>query len=145
MLMKLFLIATLLLVTESNTWLTSFDSAKEASRKDGKFILLNFSGSDWCAPCIKLKRNVFLSEVFETFAEQNLVLLNADFPRMKKNQLSREQIRHNEALAIRYNREGKFPYTVLLDAQGNIKKIWDGYGDQSADKFVSEIKQAVGK
>jgi thioredoxin-related protein len=143
--MKLFLIAALLLFTESNSWLTSLDAANETARKENKLILLNFSGSDWCAPCIKLKRQVFETELFKEYATQNLVLLNADFPRMKKNRQAKELIQHNESLAARYNREGKFPYTLLLDAKGNVKKIWDGYGDQKADKFISEIKKALEK
>lgn len=124
-------------------WLTDFETAKNTAVTENKYILLNFSGSDWCAPCIKLKQEVFESETFNLLAEKNLVLLRADFPRMKKNQLSREQTRHNELLAEKYNHEGKFPLTILLDSKGNVIKQWDGYTPGTREKFITEIETSL--
>lgn len=138
--MKLILISMLLLFSPSPEWMTSFDEAKATASKENKMILLNFSGSDWCAPCIKMKRDVFESGIFKQYADQHLVLLRADFPRMKKNQPSKEQIQRNEALAEKYNPQGKFPRTVLLDASGKVIKEWDGYANQSPDNFVAELQ-----
>ncbi len=78
-------------------WLLNFESATNAAVKENKYILLNFSGSDWCGPCIKMKKEVFESEAFLSLAEEHLVLVRADFPRSKKNQLSKEQTKHNES------------------------------------------------
>jgi hypothetical protein len=50
-----------------------------------------------------------------------------DFPRQKKNQLSKEQVKLNEALAERYNKDGKFPFTVLVNEKGVVLKTWDGF------------------
>lgn len=141
--MKLVLVSLLMMVSVSNEWLTNFDAAKEIAVKDNKHILLNFSGSDWCAPCIKMKKEVFESEAFLTRSEAQLVLVRADFPRSKKNQLSPEQVKHNEALAEKYNPEGKFPYTLLLNADGSIVKEWDGYVFASQDKFIGELDKAL--
>ncbi len=141
--MKLVLVSLLMMVSVSNEWLTNFDAAKEIAVKDNKHILLNFSGSDWCAPCIKMKKEVFESEAFLTRSEAQLVLVRADFPRSKKNQLSPEQIKHNEALAEKYNPEGKFPFTLLLNADGSIVKEWDGYVFASQDKFIGELDKAL--
>ena len=105
----------------------NFDQAKAEAAQTHKFILLNFSGSDWCGPCIKLKKDVFESAEFGQFATDHLVLVRADFPRKSKNQLDASQITHNEALAEKYNKQGKFPFTVLLDANGRVLKSWDGY------------------
>lgn len=138
--MKLMMIYGLLLFSLSPDWMTNFDEAKAAASKENKMILLNFSGSDWCAPCIKMKREVFESDSFKQYASQHLVLLRADFPRMKKNQPSKEQIQRNEAMAEKYNPQGKFPLTVLLDANGKVIKEWDGYANQSPDNFVAELQ-----
>lgn len=124
-------------------WLTNFDEAKAEAGREHKLILLNFSGSDWCAPCIKLKKEVFESEAFAAQAADRLVLVRADFPRQKKNRLSEELTRHNEALAERYNQGGKFPLTLLLDAEGNVLKSWDGYKFASQDKFLAELKDIL--
>ena len=127
----------------SGEWLHDFQVAKDKATAENKYILLNFSGSDWCGPCIKLKKEVFENESFISLAEEKLVLLNADFPRSKKNQLTKEQTQRNEALAEKYNPNGKFPFTLLLDANGKILKEWDGYVFASQDKFIEEIKNAL--
>ncbi len=114
----------LLLSLGSPTWLTNFQKGKTEAIASNKLIVLNFSGSDWCGPCIRLKKEVFESEAFENYAAEKLVLVNADFPRYKKNQLSKEQAEENEALAEKYNPAGRFPFTVLLDPNGKVLKRW---------------------
>lgn len=122
------LLTILFLLTFSTTeWTTDFSKAKTEASAKSKYILLNFSGSDWCGPCMKLKKEILDSEEFLKFAEDKLVLVRADFPRNKKNRLSPEQTQQNEALAEKYNHEGKFPLTVLINADGKVVKIWDGY------------------
>jgi thioredoxin-related protein len=59
--------------------------------------------------------------------------------------LSKEQTKHNEGLAEKYNPLGKFPYTVLLDAKGKIIKEWDGYVFSSQDKFIAELDKTLSK
>jgi thioredoxin-related protein len=122
-------------------WYTNFNDAKTEAVKTDKLILLNFSGSDWCSPCIQLKKNIFDSEAFVDFAAENLVLVNADFPRQNKHKLSPEQKKLNESLAEKYNPDGKFPYTLLMTADGRILHHWDGLPELSAKQFVDVIKQ----
>jgi thioredoxin-related protein len=126
-------------------WLTNFDEAKISAEQQHKMILLNFSGSDWCGPCIKMKKEVFESETFNDIASKKLILIRADFPRSKKNQLSKEQTKHHEALAEKYNPLGKFPYTVLLDSNGKVIREWDGYVFSSQDKFISDLDKTLSK
>lgn len=99
----------------AQTWLTDYSSALEKASSNNKNILLVFSESDWCAQCIRLKKEVLYSDEFSDYGEQ-LILLNADFPRkrIKEKQL----IKQNEALAGRFNPKGIFPYMVLLDQAG---------------------------
>jgi thioredoxin-related protein len=142
--MKAFLIMILLAFAPAPpSWLTDFTTAKETATQEHKYILLSFSGSDWCGPCIKMKKEVFESEAFLSLATSRLVLLRADFPRSKKNQLDAAQIKHNEALAEKYNPLGKFPFTVLLDAEGTPIKKWDGYVFASHDTFLVELRAAL--
>lgn len=121
-------------------WLTNFDAAKNAAAQQHKYILLNFSGSDWCGPCVKMKKEVFENEEFLSLAEKQLVLAQADFPRSKKNQLPKELVKQNEALAEKYNPKGKFPLTLLLDANGNILREWDGYVFATQTKFIADLQ-----
>lgn len=124
-----------------NFWQKDFDTARRLATEKNQLILLNFSGSDWCGPCIRMEKEIFSSETFQKMAEANLVLLNADFPRIKKNQLSKEQRNANEMLAEKYNREGKFPFTVLMTPEGNVIKTWEGLPDEDAARFTSMIKK----
>ena len=143
----LFLLLSMLVVNQGTPWLTDFEVAKKTAIEKKQNILLNFSGSDWCGPCMRMKKEIFASTEFTSYATDHLVLLNADFPRNKKNKLSKEQELMNDKLAEKYNPEGKFPYTVLLNANGDIIKKWDGLPDMNGSEFVTQVKlhNEVGK
>jgi thioredoxin-related protein len=142
--MKLFVCALFLTLLPTTTkWLTDFDKAKMEAVQSKRNILIFFSGSDWCVPCRKMKNTIFDSNEFAQFADNQLVLVNADFPRLKKNQPSKVQIQQNEALAERYNSQGAFPYTVLVDAQGRVLKTWDGMPKSNTNTFIQEIRSAI--
>ncbi|WP_338870723.1 thioredoxin family protein [Spirosoma sp. SC4-14] len=140
--MKLLLITLFsFFVATTANWQLNFEQAKHEASQSHKLILLNFSGSDWCGPCIKLKKDIFGSDVFQAFANEHLILVRADFPRLSKNQLDAKQTAHNEALAEKYNQQGKFPLTVLLDANGKVLKEWDGYPQSlTPSSFVESIQ-----
>jgi len=133
----------MLALLPSVTWMGDFDSAKTEAVKEHKLILINFSGSDWCGPCIRLRKEILESSTFENYATDHLVLVRADFPRQKKNQPAKDQIKRNEALADKYNAEGKFPYTLLVDENGKVLKAWDGFPDETPERFVWDIESAT--
>lgn len=134
------MIVSLIMVFTGNvTWLGDFNTAKTEAAEKHKLILINFSGSDWCGPCIRLRKEILESSTFENYAADHLILVRADFPRQKKNQLSKEQIKLNEALADKYNAEGKFPFTLLVDETGKVIKTWDGFPNETPDQFVADI------
>ena len=141
--MKAIIVLVLLpiLLHGSPGWLTDLDEAKALSKEKHELILLNFSGSDWCSGCIRMHKEIFESEVFKQYAMDHLVLVNADFPRSRKNSLGAEQEKKNNALADRYNPKGYFPYTVLLNEDGNVLKSWSGYYEHGVHNFLNEIKQ----
>ena len=143
--MKTVLSILLLFALVDQPWLTNWEQAQSKATQENKFILLNFSGSDWCAPCIKMKKEVFENEAFLSMAEKELVLVRADFPRSKKNQLPKELIAHNEKLAEKYNPSGKFPLTLLVDTKGKVVKEWDGYAFATQDKFLADLKETLAK
>ena len=134
-----------LLFSGTSPWLNDFSQAKNLSKEKHEYILLNFSGSDWCSGCIKMHKDIFESTVFEQYAQDHLILLNADFPRSKKNSLPADQQKKNDALADKYNSEGEFPLTVLLDSDGKVIKKWSGFYTKGAESFVNEIKDLDGR
>ncbi|MCB0629790.1 MAG: thioredoxin family protein [Saprospiraceae bacterium] len=77
-------------------WLVSIEEAYAQSKKTGKPIMANFTGSDWCGWCKKLSAAVFDKPAFKTWANKNVVLLELDFPRRK--QLPNEIRAQNQSL-----------------------------------------------
>ena len=122
-------------------WQPDFETAQKLAQEKDRLILLNFSGSDWCGPCIRMKKEIFANEDFSRMADTALIMVNADFPRNKKNQLNKDQRTQNEQLADKYNPEGKFPYTVLLTHSGVVIRAWEGLPDEPAAEFALSIKK----
>ena len=137
--MKVLIISFIIGLATNINWLGDFNEAKLEASKSHKLILINFSGSDWCGPCIRERKEILENDAFVKYASDHLILVRADFPRQKKNQLSNDQIKKNEALADKYNPDGKFPYTILVNEQGKVLKDWDGFPNESAEQFVSQI------
>ncbi len=122
----------------SQNWKINFDEAKQTATKENKNILLVFSGSDWCAPCIKLDNVVWKSEAFKLESEKIWVIYKADFPKKKANQLSAELTESNKRLAEKYNRSGSFPLVVLLDKTGKLIGM-TGFKNISATEYIELI------
>ncbi len=101
-------------------WLTDLNQAKTISAKENKNIVLVFQGSDWCAPCIKLDKEIWSTDEFKNYSKKHFVMLQADFPRKKKNKLETLQQQQNNELAEKYNKQGFFPHVVVLNKKGNV-------------------------
>jgi len=119
-------------------WQTNFDKAKKIASTNNHNIVLVFQGSDWCAPCIKLDKEIWSTQEFKNLAKEHFVMLQADFPKRKKNKLSTEQQQHNNALAEKYNPNGYFPYVVVLKANGEtLGSI--GYEKTTPELFFKKL------
>ena len=138
--MKILLISmTILFSIYSNAQSNDLVKAEGEARENQKLILLSFSGSDWCIPCIRLEKEIFENDEFKNYAAQHLILMRADFPRLKKHQLPKIEKKKNDVLAEKYNKQGAFPYTVLLDSNGKVLKQWDGIPASAANEFIKQL------
>lgn len=122
----------------SQNWKTNFEEAKAQSNSENKNILLVFSGSDWCAPCIKLENTIWKSEDFKKESEEKWVIYKADFPKKKANFLSAELTASNKKLAEQYNKSGNFPLVLLLDKTGSVLGI-TGYKNITPQEYIQII------
>ncbi len=104
-------------------WGTDLDAALAQAKKEKKLVVMNFTGSDWCGWCIKLKKEVFDTEDFAKYAKDNLVLVELDFPSKKKQ--SDELKKANNKLKSKYGADG-FPTIVVLNSEG--KEVWKQVG-----------------
>ena len=119
----------------------TFTKKLETAKTENKTVLLYFSGSDWCAPCVKFKKFIVNTPEFQTFVTENLVIHNADFPRLSKNKLAKEVVKENETLADKYNSKGIFPLILLLDTEGNIIKKWEEFPKETVEEFIGKLKK----
>ena len=122
----------------SQEWKSNLEEAKKEATEQNKKILLVFSGSDWCAPCIKLDKNVWQSEAFKNESQKNWILIKADFPKKKANALAVELTASNRKLAEQYNKAGNFPLVLLLDKKGNVLGI-TGYKNATPQEYIQII------
>ena len=122
----------------SQEWQTNFEEAKKIATEQDKNVVIVFSGSDWCAPCIKLDKNIWQSEAFKKEAKDEWVLVKANFPRKKANELSKEQTEHNRKLAEKFNGEGSFPLVVVLDKNGKVLGKM-GFKNVSPEEYIKMI------
>ncbi len=120
-------------------WETDFSKAKEIASIDNKPIILVFQGSDWCAPCIKLDREIWNTDEFKSYAQEHFVMLKADFPKRKKNALDEKQQKQNNQLAEIYNKNGYFPYVVVLDKSGKVLGS-EGYKKISPKAYIKILE-----
>jgi thioredoxin-related protein len=122
----------------SQNWKTNFEEVQKEATEQNKNTLLVFSGSDWCAPCIKLDNVVWKSEDFKLESENNWIIYKADFPKKKANQLSPELTESNNKLAEKYNKNGSFPLVILLDKTGKVIGM-TGFKNISANDYIQLI------
>lgn len=124
---------------EKPPWLTNFAQAEAQARAENKMLLINFTGSDWCPPCIMLEKQVFSKREFAEYATKHLVLLEVDFPRRK--QLSAEQRAANAKLAGEYGIEG-FPTVIVLDSSGKPLGKFGYVPGLGPDKVIAVLEKA---
>lgn len=116
----------------------TFKDAKDIAKETNKKVLLVFAGSDWCAPCIKLEKNILHTEKFKSLANDVFVIYKADFPMRKKNKLPKTKQETNEFLAEKYKQNGIFPLVVILDA--NAKELGRmSYKKMSPEAYFNKL------
>ena len=130
-------------LASAQDWKGDYDDALNTAKDENKPLILLFSGSDWCGPCIRLKKKVLESETFSTYAGDNYVLYNADFPRKKKNLLPKERMDTNKRLAEKFNPKGYFPLVVVLDSQESILGKTGFDKKLSPEKYISLLNSFV--
>jgi protein disulfide-isomerase len=128
------------LACAESSWTTSLKTATAQARKTGKPILIDFTGSDWCPWCMKLHAEVFDTPAFATWAADNVVLLECDFPNGRQPPADIKA--QNAELAQKFNVSG-YPTVVFIDADGN-ELGRTGYIQGGADAWIRQASKLVG-
>ena len=123
-------------------WGNNLADAKAQAAKNNKLVFVDFTGSDWCPPCMALHDHVLTQKAFLDFAEENFELVVIDFPKNKP--LDEKVELANRALAEQY-KIGSFPTVLVLDVDGFVVHREEGFGNKNAQAYTKDLKQALGK
>ena len=130
------------LVSEQTlNWYIDFEKAKEVAQASGKLILMDFTGSDWCGWCIKLKQEVFNQDEFIEYANGTFILMEVDFPRAS-NEQDTATIAQNNDLMDRYGVRG-FPTIMIVNSSGEVMGR-TGYLKGGPTVYIKHLEDLLG-
>ncbi len=129
--------ASLVAAAHAEGWVTDFAAAKKQAAEEKKDLLLDFTGSDWCGWCIRLRNEVFDQSAFKEGTRGSFVLVELDYPQQKELPAALKE--QNDALAKTFQVEG-YPTIFLCDAQGR-PYAKTGYLEGGPEKYVGELNQ----
>jgi protein disulfide-isomerase len=126
--------------SDNLNWTTDLGKAIEKAKTEHKAVLVNFTGSDWCKWCFKLRDEVFSKDEFKEYADENLVLVMIDFPQNKPQ--SNQTRMYNQSIQQKFGVQG-YPTIVLINEHGKqVAKT--GYQPGGAVKYISHLKSFLG-
>lgn len=120
-------------VVKNNDW----NVTQEKAQKSGKKILIILTGSDWCKPCIKMKKNVIETIEFENYAEANVEIFEINLPR--NQDVNSKVFKDYHYFKNKFN-TNELPTIVLLDNKSNeLVKISNGLA--SKEKVILTLSK----
>lgn len=122
--------------SQQGDWTTDYNKALAQAKTENKAILLDFTGSDWCGWCMKMKKESLDTPQFTSYAQKNLILVTVDFPHSVPQPPAVKQ--QNEKLGAKYQANG-FPTFVLVDKTGRELGRQSGYLAGGAPAFVAKL------
>lgn len=120
-------------------WSTDLDKALADAKAGKKSVLVEFTGSDWCPPCIAMRKNVFSTKEFVQAASKNFILVELDFPKADK-----ELTEKNKPLAEKYKIEG-FPTVILLNSEGKEFNRFFASEFPKTEDFLKHLDESLEK
>lgn len=129
------------LLAQGTQWYIDFDEAVAVAKKSNKILFVDFTGSDWCGWCIRLKKEVLDKKEFLDYAAKNLILVEVDFPQNKWQTPKMKQA--NQALAAKYGVQG-YPTIVLMKPDGSVIAK-TGYRRGGAAAYVTYLQKLLKK
>jgi thiol:disulfide interchange protein len=120
-------------------WSTDIEAALVQAKKENKAVLLEFTGSDWCPPCIMMRKEVFSKAEFVSAASKKFVLVEIDVPRGDK-----EVAEKNRPIAEKYEIKG-YPTVILLDSDGKEFTRFFATEHPAVDSFLAHLESSLEK
>ena len=122
-------------------WGEDFPAACEEAKRDGKLVLVAFSGSDWCGWCMKMEKEIYSDKKFISNAKRKFVLVCVDSPQNKEilSPLAKKQ---NPELVKKYG-IGGYPCTVIVRPSGEEVTRFGGYRKEGVEGFLKALDEVA--
>lgn len=152
--MKKLLIAAILMLgsisvkSQELKWETSFEQASQVAMKTNKPLLMFFTGSDWCGWCIRLQNEVLKKPEFATWAKENVVLLELDFPRRSPQlpEIQKQNMELQQIFEVRGYPTIWIAKPSKKDGKTNLEKLGStGYVAGGPAKWLESANQILAK
>ena len=127
---------------EPGAWTQDYVAATNAAATDGKPVLLDFTGSDWCGWCMLMENKVFTTQEWEDWASSNIYLVTLDFPN-DKSKVPEEYQTRNRELSDQYGVRG-YPTYIVLDSKGEKLGQLGASRDATPAKFIRQLCGVLG-
>ncbi len=134
---NLFLVALVLsssaIAKDKGPWLTNIEEGVKKAKVEGKLVMVEFTGSDWCPPCIMMEKEVFSKKEFLKEAQKNYVLVKLDAPK------SDPKLEKSTKELMMKHKVKSFPTVLLLDAEGKEFKRFLASANPTVKGFLKRL------
>lgn len=120
-------------------WMTDLEAGLAKGKKEGKPVLVEFTGLAWCGPCQMMEKKVFTKREFLKKASEKFILVQLDVP--KKDSALRKK---NQPLMRKYRVTG-VPTVLLFDENGSEFHRFSAGMFPDVDKFLAHLDSALEK
>ena len=118
-------------------WMTDLDKAFAKAKAENKPVLVEFTGSDWCPPCMMMREKVFTKEHYIKKASEKFILVEIDIPNGDPDLKKKNMPKLKE-----YGVQG-VPTVILFNPKA---KEFDRFGAAefpSVDEFIARLDKAL--
>ena len=133
------LVAISSLATAGEDWMTNVDDALAKGKEQKKPVLVEFTGSDWCPPCIMMHKKVFSKKEFTDKASEKFILVKIDIPKADK-----ELSKKNQKVLKKYKVQG-VPTVILFGDDGKEFDRFTASAYPEMSTFLEHLDTALDK
>jgi len=123
----------------ASSWTTNLESALASAKKNKKYVLVQFTGSDWCPPCIMMHKQVFSKSSFTRPVSNKFILVKLDMPKSNKSLTlkNRKIMRDHKVTGV--------PFILLFGDDGREFSRFGAAEYPTVEGFIDKLREELKK